>query len=203
MSADNGVYIGRFKHVECSRPLVDERGAYYDIEDGYEYRVAHAQAIENCDYNSGFDSDIPKEVIDAYRVLTYGSVPIFTDKDSAYRQAQELAKLQPTEYGISEIHYDVPFPHYIADDATKIITDYDNKQDATSQIEREKEVAVKCLVTKGMFSHEYFVMVQDYPALTPVVWRGWVDRNLVRVYRGAGTTDEGYHMGVIQAHKVK
>ena len=33
MSADNGIYIGRFR---------DEEGVY-------SYRVAHAQAIENCD----------------------------------------------------------------------------------------------------------------------------------------------------------
>jgi len=54
-----------------------------------------------------------------------------------------------------------------------------------------------------MFSHEYFVMVQDYPSLTPVVWRGWVDKNTVQVDYSAGMTDEGYHFGVLHAYKVK
>jgi len=194
MSADNGIYIGRFL-AKCN----DD---YEPSESGnpiYEYRVTHATAIENCDYAE----DFPKEVTDAYRATYYGNVPVFKTSEEAYRQAGELAKLEPVlEYGISMIQYDVQFPGYIAD-PNEALSKYWNAQDVKKKKAREKEVAVKCLVTKGMMRHEYQVMVQDYPSRTPVVWRGWVDQNLVRVYRSAGMTDEGYHMGVIHAHKVK
>jgi len=204
MSADNGIYIGRFKHVECSRPLVDEGGAYYDVETGeYEYRVIHAQSIENCDYAD----DFPKEVTDAYRALYYGNdVAVYKTSEEAYKHAGELAKLEPIlEYGISWIQYDVPFPEYIAD-PNEVIKKYWNGQEAAEKKEREKDVAVKCLVTKGMMRHEYQVMVQDYPSLTPVVWRGWVDEHQVRINthpKNAGMTMEGHHFGELHARKIK
>lgn len=194
MSADNGIYIGRF----ITKGKIS--GAYEGLDSKYEYRVIHAQAIENCDR----DIHTPSKVTDAIRVSYYDTSPIFHSPEEAWKDANRLsAKELILEYGVSEIHYDEPFPTLTNEEAEVVITEYYNKKDEESQKKREKEVAVKCLVTKGMFSHEYFVMVQDHPSLTPVVWRGWVDKRLVRINTNAGTTMEGYHLGVIHAHKVK
>lgn len=190
MSADNGIYIGRFMRVESRNPLKAK----------FEYRVIHAQAIENCDDSH----DFPSEITDAYRALYYGGAPIFTDADEAHKQARELVTPEPIlEYGISEIHYDIVFPSLSKADAEQAIDKYWKEREVEKEKERDKEVAVKCLVTKGMLPHECLVMVQDYPALTPILWRGYVSRNWVRVHRGADVTDEGYYMGVVHAHKVK
>ena len=188
MSADNCIAIGRFVR-----------------KDGFEYRVIHASAIENCDY----DSNLPAEITDAYRVDYYGRADVCYTEQEAWEQARALEKeiadsdFPILEYGVSEIHYDVPFPSMTAEEARKKEDEYWGQREKEQKAERDKEVAVKCLVTKGMFSHEYFVMVQDYPSLTPVVWRGWVDRHCVRLDEGAGTTMEGYHFGVLHAYKVK
>ena len=194
MSADNGVYLGRFLRKDTP-----------DGERGYEYRVIHAQAIENCDYAPNF----PAEITDAYRVDYYGRADVCCTEKEAWEQARAMEKeiadsdFPILEYGVSEIHYDVPFPSMTAEEAGKKQDEYWGRREKEQEAEREKEVAVKCLVTEGMFSHEYFVMVQDYPSLTPVVWRGWVDKNTVQVDYSAGMTDEGYHFGVLHAYKVK
>lgn len=108
MSADNGVYIGRF------------------LENGhYTYRVAHAQAIESCDNSD----DWPKDVTDASRVLYFGSVPVFTDESAAFMEAKRIydeimdGDFPIVEYGISPIHYDEPFPSMTEDEARQIMDD--------------------------------------------------------------------------------
>lgn len=87
MSADNGIYIGKF-------PLEDG---------GFEYRVIHAQNIEDCDY--GDDLGLQ----DLTRVVYYKSsqAAIFHNEDYAWRWARELSKdYEILEYGISLIEYD-------------------------------------------------------------------------------------------------
>jgi hypothetical protein len=196
MSADNGIYIGRFK---CGHPIESCK------DDGFEYRVIHAQAIENCDY----DSDCPTYITDSYRVDYYGGADVCYTEKEAWEQARTMEKENAEsdypvlEYGVSEIHYDVPFPTMTKDQARDVQAKYWGRKDAEREAEQEKEVLVRCLVTKGMFSQEYFVMVQDYPSLTPVVWRGFVDRHSVRLAEGSGTTMEGYHFGFLHAYKVK
>ena len=70
MSSDNGIYIGSFP----------------TINGGVEYRVIHAQAIENCDDNPLWS----QEVSDATRVLYYGESAVYTDKNSALKRANEI-----------------------------------------------------------------------------------------------------------------
>lgn len=75
MSADNGVYIAEFP-------------------DGF--RVAHAQAIENC-----FDSpDFPDSLTDAYRGMIFGSSKVFASEFDAYTEAYIIYKsIMNAEYG--------------------------------------------------------------------------------------------------------
>lgn len=199
MSSDNGIYIGRFIRPQTITAQTITK------DTAYEYRVIHVQAIESCDYDTNF----PVELTQAYRVICYGKADVCYTEKEAWEQARAMEKeimesdFPVLEYGVSEIHYDEPFPSMTVEEAEKKLDDYWNARDAEREKEQEKYVDVRCLVTKGMFSHEYFVMVQDYPSLTPVVWRGWIDRNCVRVDESAGTTMEGYHFGVLHAYKVK
>src|SRR3990170_8825474 len=152
MSADNGIYIGRFTLPDGTK------------DTAFEYRVIHTQAIENCDYGV----DFPAELTQAYRVLYYGKADICSTEKEAWEQAAAMEKavaesdFPVLEYGVSEIHYDVPFPSMTVEEARKKQDEYWGQREKEQKAERDKEVAVKCLVTKGMFSHEYFVMVQDY-----------------------------------------
>lgn len=108
MSADNGIYIGRFK-----------------INDDFEYRVTHAQAIENCDY----DEPYPAKLIHAYRTVYYGTSNIY-NKKGAWERARKLyeeildGEYPICEYGVSEIHYDEPFPDMTTKEASDYIDEY-------------------------------------------------------------------------------
>ena len=71
------------------------------------YKVAHVQAIENCDY----DNKWPKELIDWYRVVYFQDAPVFFDKSVAWECAYSIESEMEKEgdfieYGICEIHYD-------------------------------------------------------------------------------------------------
>ena len=111
MSSDNGVYIGRFT-----------------INDDFEYRVTHAQAIENCDYDDS-EPHYPTKLIHAYRTVYYGRSNIY-NKGGAWERARELYEeilndLYPIcEYGVSEIRYDEPFPNMTIEEASKFIDEY-------------------------------------------------------------------------------
>jgi hypothetical protein len=121
LSSDNGVYIGRFP--------VDNRGCSGFA--GYEYRVIHAQAIENCD----FSTDFPQELTDASIVEYYGNVKPTHYREEAWKEAQKLydeimsSDFPILEYGISEIVYTRPFPKMTIKEAQKVSNDYwDNFQ---------------------------------------------------------------------------
>jgi len=112
MSADNGIYIGSF-------PTVDG---------GKEYRVIHAQAIDNCEDHSQF----PQQLTDAYRVLYYGGSPVL-DLDQAWARARTLYEqvMQESgvlEYGISTIDYDRHFPTLSQQEAQRIQDHYWGKR---------------------------------------------------------------------------
>lgn len=216
MSADNGIYIGRFLRKwrcgKCDGGAFPEhsvrctkREDYTRGDGSYVYRVITAQAIENCDEDYKF----PKELTAAYRVEYYGRSEVFDSEEDAWNEARRLeseimgSEFPVLEYGISMISYDVPFPDITPEVAASYIDWYWNQQEKKAEESRAKEVTVKCLVTKGMFQSEYFVFVQDYPSLTPVIWRGWVDRSLVRVDYSKGMTMEGYHFGELHCYKVK
>ena len=94
MSADNGVYILRTPK-----------------DDGYEYRVAHLQAVENYlwDENSNQETDDEDVHIENARRMWAGS-PVFTEESRVFSLAFEIyAELDICEYGVSIIDIDREF----------------------------------------------------------------------------------------------
>ena len=99
MSADNGVYIGVF-------PIKDS--------DQKEYRVIHAQAIENV--MEKYEDDINDEYRDS-TIFNYFKLAnkIHTDKTEALNEACEIYEeimnddFGICEYGISFINLPIPF----------------------------------------------------------------------------------------------
>lgn len=90
MSADNGIYIGVFPTGAGER----------------EYRVIHAQAIEDCDYGN-------EEMQDHYRLVYFGSAKATPSRDEAWSLAREMADeilsdYGVLEYGVSETHFERP-----------------------------------------------------------------------------------------------
>lgn len=94
MSADNGIYIGVFP---------TEGGEV-------EYRVIHAQAIDNVDFGSTQEQD-------AYRASYFGGPNVFATKDKtaalleASRKADEITSddfCGILEYGIQTLPFDRP-----------------------------------------------------------------------------------------------
>jgi len=95
MSADNGIYIGKFPRTDG----------------GIEYRVVHAQAIDNVDYGDTEHQDL-------YRVLYFGKAPVFSDADSAWEVARICSKnYDILEYGVSELEFDRPLLNLSVEEA--------------------------------------------------------------------------------------
>jgi hypothetical protein len=89
MSSDNGIYI-------LKTPK----------ENGFEYRVTHAQAIDNLWWEN--EDGNPKEIV-AY----FGSCRVFTSDDEAFLEAKRLYDdYGYTEYGIIKIDMPLPFSEY-------------------------------------------------------------------------------------------
>ena len=114
MSADNGIYIGRF----YSFGLKSKKNRF-------EYRVIHTQAIENCDYAIQY----PKKLIDASRVEYYGDADVCYTEQEAWEQAKAfydevMEDDGILEYGMSRINYDVPFPKMTKREAHKYSESY-------------------------------------------------------------------------------
>jgi len=113
MSADNGIYIARF----------------VGSDGNYEYRVAHAQAIENCDYSDRY----PKQFIDATRVLYFGDSKVYKSHEEALERAREIERelvdedpyeMFYIEYGICDVCYDTPFPDMSMEEANRIVDEF-------------------------------------------------------------------------------
>lgn len=86
MSADNCIAIGEF-------PTKDG---------GKEYRVTHAQAVENLDFGG-------QEEQDYTRVCYFGDAKVFGDEELAMEEAERLAEATPVlEYGIQLFFFDRP-----------------------------------------------------------------------------------------------
>lgn len=82
MSADNCIAIASFP-----------------TNDGWEFRVAHCQNIEDC-----FCIDLPLEVEDAFRVVKFWDAPSFTTMEKAVIFACNLAEgYDVLEYGVMEL----------------------------------------------------------------------------------------------------
>ena len=93
MSADNGIYI-----------LVTPTN-----NGGEEYRVVHAMAIDNLDYDVPEGWDLNPEEVKNY----FENTPVFGDEKEALDYAHELAKDWPfLEYGISSIKAERKFSEY-------------------------------------------------------------------------------------------
>jgi len=91
MSADNGIFIGRF---------VNKTGEY-------EYRVVHTNASYIDDYTL-LESD--QERHSFIKQCWAGTTP-YTDTESAYQEAAKLYdECMIVEYGICPIYYDILFP---------------------------------------------------------------------------------------------
>src|SRR5271157_3513136 len=102
MSADNGIYIGKF-------PIQDEKS---QGSTGYEYRVIHAQAIDNISFFSDkkleekFKGENPRAIVEYF-----GRAEVFTEKqaqDKAFEMEEEILNDEYCpilEYGISTLTF--------------------------------------------------------------------------------------------------
>jgi len=96
MSADNGIYI--LKSPKCDG-------------DGFEYRVTHAQAIENIEWNVP-----PGEFNDEMLQDYFGKCEILTEEEArkeAFAMEEDILSdgfCPILEYGISTIEMHRPFP---------------------------------------------------------------------------------------------
>lgn len=103
MSADNGIYIAKFK-----------KG------DGYEFRVAYCFAIDSCEAGD--------EMADVYRVLYFGNAPVFSNQNEATGYANlKAAEHDYLEYGVSSIDFNAPFPSITLPEAIVIQDKYWSK----------------------------------------------------------------------------
>jgi hypothetical protein len=96
MSADNGIYIGSFPTANGEK----------------EYRVIHAQAIDNCFYRGAANDNVKME--DAYRMSYFGNATPHTTieeaRKEAWRQHDEImqSSFPALEYGVSTLDFDRP-----------------------------------------------------------------------------------------------
>lgn len=89
ISADNGIYIASFP--------TEKDGSGYR-----EYRVIHAQAIENCDYGDEREQDL-------YRLSYYGDAKVYETEAEAMEEAKRLySECDICEYGICSLEFDRP-----------------------------------------------------------------------------------------------
>lgn len=113
MSADNGIYV-----LETPRQAV-----VGDELPSREYRVAHAQAIDNIT----FFKEGPLR--DAELVAYFGRAEVLYNKTEALVKAHEEAdKCSILEYGVNLIHWPTPFPILTVEEARKILKDYCEKK---------------------------------------------------------------------------
>jgi len=103
MSADNCVAISRW--VEDP------------IKGDYTYRVAHCQAIENCDEDCKHSEE--------HRVSYFGKCKVFQDEKDALAEAVLIYEgLYVVEYGIQFLYFDVPFPKITKEQANDTLEHY-------------------------------------------------------------------------------
>jgi len=99
MSADNGVYI---LITATSNPNIKT------------YRVLHCQNIEDIYWHEG-EKRLVDKIQPAMLKQKFADAELFPQETSARHRAFAIAREihdegLPLEYGISEIHYDKPFP---------------------------------------------------------------------------------------------
>ncbi len=123
MSADNGIYI--LKTPRRDDPTKSE------------YRVAHAQAIENVTERNAFWV----EVQPAYAVMVFGNSTVFDNKSDALVEAGSIEdeiladEFCPIlEYGICEIQlpFNGPFPNMTMEQAQEDIHAFDDSKQVSN-----------------------------------------------------------------------
>ena len=119
MSSDNGIYILK---TRAAKPI---------IESDFEYRVIHAQAIENICYDvmtGQYQKDFVPEVVYDY----FGECKVFRHEYEARQHAHELeAQHDILEYGVSTLdHSHQIFPsHLTQDDVERYEVEMDKEMD--------------------------------------------------------------------------
>lgn len=118
MSADNGIYVLQTPVSETISNLLTEGTRGFEL---FEYRVIHAQAIENVNYYK--EGTLLRE---AEVVNYFGKAEVLTNREQALIKGHELAReimkdCGILEYGVSEINWPTPFPTMTYDEAQAIL----------------------------------------------------------------------------------
>jgi hypothetical protein len=105
MSADNGIYLLETPAVKGSKKK--------------EYRVIHAQAIDNIYWDENCPNNNNSEGNPSQVVAYFGNTTAFNDAETAWGYAREIEKkilsddyCPILEYGISSIKLPHPFSYY-------------------------------------------------------------------------------------------
>lgn len=114
MSADNGIYVASFPNKDG----------------GKEFRVAHAQAIENTTLNFMPNGENKTKLQDAYRVLIFGQSAVFANRDQALQKAAEVedeimnSNYAVLEYGICFLDFDRPLVDLTYEEAEEAVRSF-------------------------------------------------------------------------------
>jgi hypothetical protein len=119
MSADNGIYIGRFPKAENSSE--------------FEFRVIHAQAIDNIYFFNNEEErqqhrgENPRGIVEYF-----GEAEVLDEKDARQKafdleQGIEDDDFGILEYGISSLAFSKPFSFY-KEHAHEIVYDWDKEE---------------------------------------------------------------------------
>lgn len=110
MSADNGIYIGRWLNPDGTE----------------EFRVCHGfeSSMTDLDRKDGPNAP-PKEWREAMMVYSWGNCPKESNVDDLANEINRLDReYEWTEYGLCRIDFDHPFPTMNKHEAKKILDDY-------------------------------------------------------------------------------
>lgn len=144
MSADNGIYVLK----TLARGVAGEPSARF------EYRVAHASAIDNLYYDVE-TGEHRANFIPEMAYEYFGTAPLFTSEDEAFKYAFEEAKeYSVLEYGVSLLnHENQPFPSNLtSDDIERYEVEIDkvmNRHRAEREIARQEKLAAAKIVLRG------------------------------------------------------
>lgn len=113
MSSDNGIYILKTKHPKD--------------ESKFEFRVIHAQAIENIYWDAKLGKETFSEVVPEEAASYFGQAEVFTNASAADMHASNLAdECTYLEYGIRTLdHSDWVFEHFTDDELEKYFREAD------------------------------------------------------------------------------
>lgn len=144
MSADNGIYVLK----TLAQGVSGEPSARF------EYRVAHASAIDNLYYDVE-TGEHRANFIPEMAYEYFGNAPIFLDEGEAFKHAFEEAEdYDVLEYGVSMLnHENQPFPSNLTpDDVERYEVEIDkviNRHRAQREIAHQEKLAAAKIVLQG------------------------------------------------------